>query len=211
MQLIGQYDSPFVRRVAIAMARYGIAFEHLPWSVFADADRLGAVNPLGRVPVLMLDDGEILTESSAILEYLDERVGETSAMLPRSGPLRRRGLQACALATGLADKAVSLFVECRLEGARPVWVTRCRAQIRRALEVLERDRACAATACWLGESLSHADVALACALRFTREAHPELFSEQPYPALRAHSQRCEALPEFERHSLPVTIIFARSG
>jgi glutathione S-transferase len=211
MQLIGQYDSPFVRRVAIAMARYGVAFEHLPWSVFADADRLGGVNPLGRVPVLVLDDGEVLTESSAILEYLDERVGEPAALLPRSGPSRRRGLQACALATGLADKAVSLFVERRLQGTRQVWVARCQTQIRRVLDALERDRSSAATPWWLGDSLSHADVALGCALRFTREAHPDLFSAEPYPALLTHGERCEALPEFSRHSLPVTIIFQRSG
>ena len=49
------------------------------------------------------------------------------------------------------------------------------------------------------------------ALRFTREAQPDLFSAQRYPKLHAHSERCEAMPEFARHSLPVTITFARSG
>ena len=44
--LIGQYDSPFVRRVAIAMRLYGMAFEHRPWSVFGDAEKLAEVNPL---------------------------------------------------------------------------------------------------------------------------------------------------------------------
>ena len=51
MQLIGQYDSPFVRRVGIAMARYGMTFRQEPWSVWADADALAKWNPLRRVPV----------------------------------------------------------------------------------------------------------------------------------------------------------------
>ncbi len=57
MILIGQYDSPFMRRVGIALVLYGMAFEHRPWSVFGDADRLRAGNPLMRVPVLVLEDG----------------------------------------------------------------------------------------------------------------------------------------------------------
>ena len=54
MILIGQYDSPFVRRVAIAMRLYGLAYEHRPWSTFGDADKLAAFNPLRRVPTLVL-------------------------------------------------------------------------------------------------------------------------------------------------------------
>ncbi|HHV70750.1 MAG TPA: glutathione S-transferase family protein, partial [Ochrobactrum intermedium] len=72
MILIGQYDSPFVRRVAIAMRLYGLPFEHKPWSTFGDRDRLAEFNPLSRVPTLVLDDGEVVIESAAILDYLDE-------------------------------------------------------------------------------------------------------------------------------------------
>ena len=57
MKLIGQYDSPFVRRVGITLTLYGIAFEHLPWSTFGDADKIAPYNPLRRVPVLVFDDG----------------------------------------------------------------------------------------------------------------------------------------------------------
>src|SRR5438477_707985 len=85
MILIGQYDSPFVRRVAIALRLYGLAFEHRPWSTFGDADKIAPYNPLRRVPTLVLDDGEALIESTIILDYLDELVGEAKAMLPRGG------------------------------------------------------------------------------------------------------------------------------
>src|SRR5512135_1266071 len=98
MFLIGQYDSPFVRRVAIAMRLYGIAFEHKPWSTFGDADKIAPYNPLRRVPTLVLDDGDGLIESTIILDYLDELVGPEKAMLPRTGVERRRQLRICALA-----------------------------------------------------------------------------------------------------------------
>ena len=91
MFLIGQYDSPFVRRVAIAMRLYGVAFEHKPWSTFGDADRIAPYNPLRRVPTLVLDDGEALIESAIILDYLDEEVVEARAMIARSSSRQMRG------------------------------------------------------------------------------------------------------------------------
>src|SRR5205807_9142459 len=106
MFLIGQYDSPFVRRVAIALRLYGLAFEHRPWSTFGDADKIARYNPLRRVPALVLDDGEALIESTAILDFLDELVGPDHAMIVARGPVRRHHLKICALGSGLADKAV---------------------------------------------------------------------------------------------------------
>src|SRR5215469_6687574 len=103
MILIGQYDSPFVRRAAIALRLYGFDYEHRPWSVWADADKLATLNPLRRVPTLVLDDGEVLIESSAILDALDQLVGPGRAMTPTGGPARRRALHVTALATGVAD------------------------------------------------------------------------------------------------------------
>src|SRR5947207_9867055 len=111
MILIGQYDSPFVRRVAIAMRRYGLTYEHRPWSVFADADKIAEYNPLRRVPTLIMDQGDVLVESSAILEVLDELADPERLLLPRIGPVRRDGLRVMALATGFADKSVSLYLE----------------------------------------------------------------------------------------------------
>src|SRR5437660_8260471 len=111
MILIGQYDSPFVRRVAIALRLYGLPFEHRPWSTFGEGDRIAPYNPLRRVPTLVLDGGEALIESTAILDYLDELVGPARAMIAERGPARRHSLKVCALATGLGDKAVSLIYE----------------------------------------------------------------------------------------------------
>jgi glutathione S-transferase len=197
MILIGQFDSPFVRRVAIAMRLYGIDFEHRPWSTFGDADRIAAYNPLRRVPTLVLDSGEALLESAMILDYLDDRVGPERAMMARGGEARWKHHRICALATGLGDKAVSLLYERVLRRDRQLelWVERCTSQITGVLEMLERERAAVQTPYWYGERIGHADIAVACVLRFVGEAHPALFDAR-YPALKAHSERCEALPPF---------------
>ena len=105
MILIGQYDSPFVRRVAIAMRLYGLSFEQRPWSVFGDAEKIAQYNPLMRVPTLVMGNGEVLIESGAILDHLDESVGPDRALLPQSGAPRRAALRRIALMTGAADKA----------------------------------------------------------------------------------------------------------
>src|SRR3954469_13866772 len=203
MFLIGQYDSPFVRRVAIALRLYGLAFEHRPWSTFGDAETIAPYNPLRRVPTLVLDDGEALIESTAILDYLDELVGADKAMIAARGPERRHALKICALGSGLADKAVSLIYERVLRKDQlKLWVERCEAQISGVLEVLEKQRAAIAAPYWFGERIGHADIMVACALRFTGEAHPHLFDAR-YAALQAHAVRCEALPVFQEIVQPL--------
>jgi glutathione S-transferase len=197
MILIGQYDSPFVRRVAIALRLYGLAYEHRAWSVFADAEQVAEYSPLLRVPILVLDNGERLIESTIILEYLDETVGADKAMIARSGPARREALRICALATGLGDKAVSLLYERVLhpEPAR-IWMERCQTQIAGVLDALEADRAPRKTDFWFGNTIGHADIAVACVLRMAHEAHPRIFSAPRWPALDAHCERCEELEPF---------------
>ncbi len=199
MLLIGQFDSPFVRRVAIALELYGLAYEHRPWSTFGDGEQIAAYNPLRRVPTLVLDDGEVLIESAAILDHLDEVVGPAKALIADSGPARRHALKVCAVATGVADKSVSLLYEGMLhqESSR-VWVERCRTQIGTALETLEADRSRRPTPYWFGNSIGHADIAVACALRLLREVHPSLFDDRARPALVAHAARCEGLAPFRK-------------
>ncbi|HVR19776.1 MAG TPA: glutathione S-transferase family protein [Polyangiaceae bacterium] len=206
MILIGQYDSPFVRRVAIALRRYGIDYEHRPWSVFADAEKIAEFNPLRRVPTLVLDDGVVLVESSAILDALDELVPPDRVLLPRSGPLRRDGLRIMALATGFADKAVSLYLETLFRKAPSErWLARCREQIADTLDVLDADRSKRASSWWLGESLGHVDIAVGCALTHLREAHPDFFDPKRWPNLSVHLARTDALDEFRAIYQPFVV------
>ncbi|WP_374378331.1 glutathione S-transferase family protein [Dongia sp.] len=203
MILIGQYDSPFVRRVGIALRLYGLSFEHRPWSSFGEADKIRPFNPLTRVPTLVLDDGEALLDSHIILDYLDSLVPAEKALFPRSEPARHKALRVAALATGLGDKAVSLFYERRLhEVTSDVWTARCRTQIGAVLEVLEKERAARPGTYWFGSMIGHADIALACVLRFIGEVHRDHVDMAPYPTLRAQAATCEALPAFQEISQP---------
>ncbi|WP_274629268.1 glutathione S-transferase family protein [Arvimicrobium flavum] len=205
MILIGQYDSSYVRRVGIALALYEIPFEHRPWSTFGDAERLAEYNPLLRVLTLVLDSGDVLVESHVILDYVDGLVPAGRRMYPQTEPERHRALGIAALATGLADKAVSLFYERVLhkEGVSPLWVERCTTQIANTLGVLEESRKSASTSYWFGERIGHADIAVTVALRHLGDSHPDLAPLiAKHTALAAHAARLEALPVFQKLSQP---------
>jgi glutathione S-transferase len=196
MQLIGQYDSPFVRRVGIALTLYGFAFEHLPLSTFGDADAFRAHNPLTRVPTLVLVDGEALIDSAAILDHLDEQAEHP--LIAPSGPARRAALQRIALATGTADKAVSFFYA-RLFGTDldAGFAARCEGQIMGGLAALDAECEGRTTPWWHGDTPGHDDIAVACVARFLSEAYAHLVTLADFPALAAHSKAAEALPVFQ--------------
>jgi glutathione S-transferase len=197
MILIGQYDSPFVRRVAVALQLYRLRYEHRPWSSFGDAEAIAAFNPLRRVPTLLLDDGEALIESGAILDHLDEAAGPAKALIARAGAARRAVLRLSALATGLCDKMVSLVYERVLhETVSPARIARCETQVGAVLDRLETERTGRTMAFWFGEEITHADIAIACAMRFLSEAHGETFDPGRWPALAGQAARCEALDAF---------------
>jgi len=202
MILIGQYDSSYVRRVAIAMRLYDLPFEHRPWSVFGEGEKVQAVNPLMRVPTLVLDDGDVVADSNSILDYLDGLVPAERRLLPQAEPERRRALKVMTFATGFADKGVSLFYERYLhETPSAYFVERCRSQISTVLAALDAERAARPGDTWFGR-ITHADIAVACAWRHMSEAHPGLIDPAAYPALAAHCAGMEALPVFREISQP---------
>jgi glutathione S-transferase len=197
MILIGQYDSPFVRRVGIALRLYDLPFEHRPWSTFSEADKIRPFNPLTRVPTLVLDNGDVLIESHAMLDYLDSLILSERRMFPAAEPDRHRAIKVASLATGLADKAVSLFYEQRLHAkVSDAWAGRCRSQIGATLQALEAELGSRPGPWWQGERIGHADIAIAAALRFAGEAHPALVELSHAPAVARLCARAEALPPF---------------
>lgn len=199
MILIGMYDSPFVRRVAISLKLLELRYEHKNWSVGRDQAQIRKFNPLGRVPVLVLDDGDVLIESAAMLDYLDDRVGRERALLPVTGAPRRQAQLLMALATGAAEKAVQQVYEDFFRPAEkrhPAWVQRLRGQMDAALLLLERVAAAIEGDDWLiDEGLTQADITVACAFTYINEAlKPDA---KLYPALRKHVARCERMPVFK--------------
>ncbi|CAN5924224.1 glutathione S-transferase [soil metagenome] len=198
MQLVGMFDSPYVRRVAISMRLLDLPFEHHNWSVGVDQARIAELNPLGLVPVLVLDDGEVLVESTAIVDYLDQLVGPARALIPAAGEARRRVLQLAALACGLADKARQQATEQFFRPAErrhePLRL-RVRGQMLAVAATLERACVARGASPWLhGDAITQADIMLVCAMTYASEAAGIPADEAALPALRARCARLAALP-----------------
>jgi glutathione S-transferase len=197
MKLIGMFDSPFVRRVAVSMKLLAIPFEHLNWSVGAQFDEIRCYSPLGRVPTLVLDDGEALTESAAILDYLDTLVGPDRALVPAGGEARREVLQRVALAIGAAEKARDQVYErvFRPPAKRHApWIERCALQMHGALGEAERRSALTGEGGVVPGRLTQAEITLTCAWTFASDA--VVLDPARYPVVAALAARCELLPEF---------------
>jgi glutathione S-transferase len=193
MILVGQYDSPFTRRIAISLMVLGIPFSRDTRSVFGDFDSMFAINPMGRIPALVLDDGQVLIESSAILDWIDRSVGPARALLPAKGPERTHALQRVALATGGVEKIGAAAYErlIRPEAYRwPEWIARCRQQGEGALKALARED-------WPADApFDQPQISTGCLLSYVRMADPELMPPGRYPSLDALAARCDARPEF---------------
>jgi glutathione S-transferase len=202
--LVGMFDSPYVRRVAVSLEQLQVPFENLPWSVGCDQEKLRTINPLGRVPVLLLPSGEALIESAIILDYLDEQAGPERRLLPAAGAPRRAVQDWLALITGTLDKGIQIAYERIFKPAEKQhepWLQRCREQTKGGL--LELDRRCAerGEAPWLcGEAISQADISLACFVTYLRDSVQVNLDWSP--ALRDRVARLESLAVFAKYYLP---------
>lgn len=197
MILYGRYLSPYTRRVAITLRLYDMPFEHqrlLPWR---DLKGVMAVNPLGRVPALRLDDGSVMVESGVILDYLDHEVGPGRALVPLlDRGVRRAALDVVALAEGTMDKAIELETERHLrpkgKESREIH-DRFQSQTVAGLAALEG----MLTSDWyVGGRLTQADVTTGVLTDFLAHMLPDLVPQGRYPRLERHRARCRQLPAF---------------
>ena len=196
MILVGQYDSPFVRRVAVTLHHYHMPFERNTMSVFGDAARMQKINPLIRIPSLILQSGEVLIDSVAIVDCLDEMAGSARALVPPHGLERRKVLQATALAQGAAEKAGQIAYERFFHPGKSLsleWEQRCLKQLSAGLKQLESQ--CGAP--WFFDMhMSHADVMTGCMIGYVKLRVPEAFPGAKYPKLHGLSLHCELMAEF---------------
>jgi glutathione S-transferase len=196
MILVGQFDSPFVRRVAVTLNHYHMPFTRNPLSIFRNMEEVQKINPLLRVPALILETGETLIDSHAIIDHLDEMAGPARALTPRNGPERRKVLRAASVAAGTAEKVVQAFFE-RLNHASEhrngKWEKRLKSQIEAGLAWLERE---CGTPWYFDNKLSQADVTIACMIMHLKLRLPELFPPNKYPKLHALALHCETLDAF---------------
>lgn len=196
MILYGRMLSPFARRVAIQAALQGHSLERRDLLVQGDDfERLKAMNPVARIPVLELDDGTLMIESWAICDWLDETSPSGLRMLPAEGIARRDAAQRLAIASGVAEKAVALVYE---RNRRPEdyhwmdWQQRLVAQIQGGLKRL--DETAPDTAWFGGENPDISDIATVIAWDFLQITNPWVLADG-YAQLQAFVERANEVPE----------------
>lgn len=191
MQLIGMLDSPYVRRVAVAMLGAGLTFEHKPISLFRHIDAFTALSPMLKAPSLIAEEGAALVESSVILDYLGGRFYAVAALRPQSLP----AFAALGVALTVMEKAVQIHYERILREPQErseSWRGRITRQLGVGLEALEAS----APQGFYETSLGHADIAAVCAWGFVQGLLVDVVAVSDYPRLAAFAERAEALPAF---------------
>jgi len=133
--------SPFARKVRIAASLLGLAAEIEVRAANADdpADSLRNENPVGKLPVLIAEDGVIYYDSRVIVEYLDYRAG-VGRIIPTEAPARFETLRLQALCDGILDACLLLVYEGRYRPANKhvqSWIDRQNEKVSRGLKVLE--------------------------------------------------------------------------
>ncbi|NMF99598.1 glutathione S-transferase [Aromatoleum toluolicum] len=198
MKLIGMLDSPYVRRVAVSMQLLGLRFEHQSLSVFRNFPEFQTINPVVKAPTFICDDGEVLMDSTLILEYAEALARPGRSLMPTSVAELQRALRVIGLALAACEKSVQIIYE---RGQRPPekrhepWVERVTGQLLAAFGALEQEvkrRPLAATS----ETIDQAGVTTAIAWHFAQQTLPEVVPAANHPNLMALSAKAEALPEF---------------
>ena len=194
MKLISATPSPYARKVRIALAEKSLAFElvtEVPWHGTTTTPRY---NPLEKLPVLILDDGNTVYESSYILQWLELK-HPSPPLLPADvdGILAARKLE--VLCDGVCDAVVlSLFERMRKEQASPEWLSRQRRKIEGGMREIarlvgKRDWA-------VGDRFSLGDMAAGTACGYVGLRFSEFDWRNLYPDLAAYSDRMEQRPSF---------------
>lgn len=207
MRLIGGYGSPYVRRVAVSLRALGLPYESTAVPVFDNPDAVRMHNPPVRVPALILDDGDELVESYAILDALDEMAEPERRLTPKSGKDRRHVMKITAVGVGSADKAVWSYYEIRHRPEEKVhqpWIEHNEGQVLGGLGYLDGLAKAAGETGWLAgtERLSQANITGTVAYSFATRVRPNLGLADKVPHLASFAERCEAMDMFKAAAPP---------
>jgi len=202
MRLIGMLDSPYVRRVAISMHCLGVAFEHEAVSVVSTFAQFQRINPVVKAPTLICGDGEVLMDSSLILQFIEATHTCGRALWPSDPTELQHDFRALSLALAACEKGVQSIYECRLRPAdkqHPPWLARVHGQLAAALAGLEQEvtRRGAALAPRDGVPTRQAGITAAVAWQFVGELAPDVAQAKSYPALAALGAQMEATEAFQ--------------
>ena len=196
MKLVGPWISGFTRRTGITMKLLGIPFEHLDLNAYTQKEEVRRYSPMGKVPALVLDDGEVLIDSPGIIDVLYEMAGPEKALIPRSGAQRLKALQLIGIGLNIYPKLTALYDESqrpanyRLQSA----IEGFAEQAIIGLKLLEEE----ARDGWLvNDKLSQADVmAVVCYQGASMFVVPDHVNAKNFPRLAALSERAMKIDAF---------------
>lgn len=199
MKLYGMLDSLFVRRVAISLHYYGVAFDNLPLSVFSDYAAFQRVNPVVKAPTLTLADGTTLMESNLILSYFEAQADAAHQLLPTQPQALAEDLRILGFALAAGEKAVQHIYEHRVrpeEKSHQPWITRVEEQLHAACAawnglIAERE--------WETRKVDQVAITSAVVWRFIQYMLPGVVASTQYPHLQRLTLQMEQLPVFSQY------------
>ena len=198
LQLVGMLDSPYVRRVAVALQLLDLPFEHRSVSVFRGYAQFEAINPVVKAPTLVCDDGTVLMDSTLIIDYAQLLAGPRRSLMPADMAPRRHALRVLGLALAACEKSVQIVYENNTrppEKRHPPWRDRVGGQLRAACGALETELA-ARPLPSTSATLDLAGLTTAVVWYFIQRATPAAAPAAACPRLQAYSAEVERLPEF---------------
>ncbi|MHC8326439.1 glutathione S-transferase [Pseudomonas sp. LB1P83] len=203
MKLIGMLDSPYVRRVAISARHLGIDLEHESVSVFRHFEHFQQINPVVKAPTLVLDDGEVLIDSTLIIDYLEALASPGKSLMPDDLKQRLRAWRLIGLGLAACEKSVQLYYERNLRPAEiqyQPWVERVEGQLAAAYSALEceLEKQPLANGALIGQD----GITLAVAWSFTNLVTPDQVDVERFPLIAEFTAQAEKLEAFI--STPIT-------
>lgn len=201
MRLIGKLDSPYVRRVAISLEWLGVPFQHEAVSVFSDFEEFQRINPVVKAPTLVCDDGEVLMDSSLILQFIEATAANGKSLWSQDPGDLQHEFRAVGLALAACEKSVQIVYERNLRpksAQHEPWLNRVRGQVLAAyagLEVEVQRRSIT-----FSVSRSQASITAAVAWQFTQSMLADVVPAARHPGLVSLSARLEQTPEFLKYA-----------
>ena len=200
MRLIGMLDSPYVRRVAISLEFLGVPFEHEAVSVFSTFEKFQSINPVVKAPSLVCDNGEVLMESSLILQFVESTKTQGDSLWSQRPEEMQREMRAVGLALAACEKSVQIVYERNLRPASAQyepWLERVKGQLLAAYAGLEQQVQMRQST--FPAPRSQASITAAVAWQFTQSMLAAIVPEENHPGLVALSAHMENTPEFLKY------------
>ncbi|PKO87403.1 MAG: glutathione S-transferase [Betaproteobacteria bacterium HGW-Betaproteobacteria-12] len=195
MKLIGSHSSPYTRKARIVLAEKKIEVEFVIDSPWLPESTVPNINPLGKIPVLVLDDETPLFDSRVIVEYIDN-VTPNNKLFPAPNRERIEVKRWEALADGVCDAAVSALLESRRPKSQKNndWITRQLDKVTRSLEFMSEELGDKPFC--MGTHLSMADIAVGTALGYLSFRFPDIAWQESHPNLDKLNSKLLQRPSF---------------